>query len=89
MERRMKDRTEYPARLRYRVADGEWENGFLEDISTTGVKIYTREDYEPDTKIEIEMQSHLDPEPVRMHVRVVRREEQHKEGYAALGCELL
>jgi len=89
MDRRMKDRVEYPARLRYRLADGPWQDGYLEDISTTGAKIWVRQEFAPNTELEIEMQSHLDPKPVRMPVRVVRVEPEPRQGFVALGCELL
>lgn len=89
MDRRMKTRVEWNGPIKYRLLQTDpYKMGILVDISTTGAMLWLKENIGLSDKIEVLMQSEYDPEPVQMHMSVVRTEESPREGFNGYGCHL-
>ncbi len=89
MDRRLKTRVEWNGPVKYRLLQSDpYRTGLLVNISTNGAMLWLNEDIAIDSSIEVLMQSEYDPEPVQMHMRVVRKQSSQREGYTGYGCEL-
>lgn len=89
MDRRVKTRTEWNGPIKYRLLQIDpYKTGILADISTSGAMLWLDEELDMGVHVEIVMQSEYDPEPVHMHMHVVRTEDVPREGYLGYGCEL-
>lgn len=89
MDRRLKTRVEWNGPVKYRLLQSDpYATGILVNISTSGAMLWLDEDVAVGSRIEVLMQSEYDPEPVQMHMRVVRHESSQREGYYGYGCEL-
>ena len=89
MNRRSNSRILWNRFVKYRRPHtGVYKYGLLKNASVDGAMLWLKEELAVGSSIDILIESKTDPDPMNVHMRVVRSEKTPYEDYIGYGCKL-